>query len=238
MSLCSCYLFSSSISSNNHTFTSIYRFIKQSFLHFQEQKFKKKILKISIYIGIGSIIFPWFALLLPIFYIGTLFLGSFSISSFLAGIISFTLPFWILYGTGVILENRDIWNSVIDNFYTFQTISLSEIAPYQWGALALIGIPGLLGIARFVFLGKEKQSSRGSMNTLLFFDLVLTTSIFLFPAYINIILGLKLISCSVFNAYLWSSSESRFNHFLFWIETVGFICLILLHFFDIKMAIF
>lgn len=208
------------------------------FSTFRKKDSKNEILQLSVYIGIGSLFFPWFALLLPVFYIGAAFLSSFSIRLLLAGIISFALPFWIIFGIGLILDNTNVWTSVINQFHVPKMIDYGEITVFQWGALAFIGIPGLSGAVRYLLLGKEKQSSRASLNVLLFVDLTLTAAVFLIPSQMNVLIGLKLVSCSIFNAYLWNTSVSRFSSYLFWTETAGFICLILLNLLSTKNTMF
>lgn len=176
-------------------------------------------------IGTGSLLFPKLTLLAPLFWIGAYNLQSLHIKSFLASLIGWGLPYWLLLAHAYYYGQMELFYAPFAELIDFQQISFS-FNNQQIAILSYIFILFIVSTGHCILAGyKDKIRTRSYLKFLIFFNLSLYTFIILQPNTWTQFLPTLLIGISILAGHLFVLTNSRISN-CFFICMLTILCLL------------
>ena len=114
-----------------------------------------------LWMGLSSLILPCIAWITPLLYIHMINLRSLEGKTFFAGIIGFTLPYWLLLGYDLYTDQTEEFYNVISHILQFDQINYASIhfSYYTlWGVITILWIAFSIPYLRFAY--KDKVQTR------------------------------------------------------------------------------
>lgn len=169
-----------------------------------------------LFLGLGSLLLPPLAWITPLLYIHTISLRSLNARSFFAGIMGFTLPYWLLFGYFVWTDNLTGIYPYLTHLIQFQPIdySLLTLTHYlSWGITLLFSI--VFSLLYFQSAYKDKVQTRILLRIFTWMGLWLHILIALQPCYFNELFSLTLIPAAMMMAHYFALTFNRLSRILF-----------------------
>ncbi len=169
-----------------------------------------------LFLGLGSLILPPLAWITPLLYIHTISLRSLNARSFFAGIMGFTLPYWLLFGYFVWTDNLSGISPYLMRLAQFQPINYSILTLTHyvtWGITLLSSI--LFSILYLQSAYKDKVQTRILLRIFIWMSLWLNILIALHPQYLKELLSLMLIPNAMMGAHYFALTYNRVSRVLF-----------------------
>lgn len=188
-------------------------------------------------LGISSFILPALAWLTPLLYIHTISLRSLNIRSFFAGIIGFTLPYWLLFGYYVWTDDLEAVYPYLMRLFQFQPINYHTLTLTHYVSWSIVLIfSGIYGTLYLRSAFKDKVQTRILLRIFVWMMLWLNLLCVLQPQYFQALLPLMLIPASLISAHYFALTFNRVSHILFNTTLILWVSLCLfnlwMHFFN------
>lgn len=165
--------------------------------------------------GISMIIQPLCILALAFFFV----LGYFralSFKSFLAGLIGFFLPFWLVFSSCFLIDKTDLIIQYVSDYsqwipFQYHTVNSHHVAAFT--LLLLIVIPSVMHFIRNNF--QDKIKVRMFFYFILWMELVLTLGIIVLPHHFQEFYLLLIMNSSPLIAHFLTLSNNKFSNYFF-----------------------
>ena len=174
------------------------------------------ILHAFLWMGLSSLILPCIAWITPLLYIHMINLRSLEGKTFFAGIIGFTLPYWLLLGYDLYTDQTEEFYNVISHILQFDQINYASIhfSYYTlWGAVTILWIAFSIPYLRFAY--KDKVQTRILLQVILSMGVWINILMVLQPSHIKALLPLAIIPMVFMGGHLFSLTFSKFTRITF-----------------------
>lgn len=187
-----------------------------------------------LFLGIGSIAFPPLLFLYPTLLISCQRqLRILDFKSFVASLLGIILPFWFWIPAIYIATYFGITDDHLLQFLTFEVPDISGVAPWQWGALALVSLLASIGIIHFVATSyNDKIRTRQYYYCILLQFVPLVASTVMYPQYASTTLPLLFINATPFIAHYLALARGRHMTGMFFFWMAIFITIGTINYFD------
>ena len=133
-------------------------------------------------LGIASIMVQPLCFLIPVFFLALSYFRSLTFKSFLAGILGFILPFWILFTIYFLTDKLDLAIQYITDYSQFIPFQYNGLNPHHLIPLVLLSIIVIPSIIHFLQNSyQDKIRVRMFYYFILWMQLLLTIGLFIFP---------------------------------------------------------
>lgn len=186
------------------------------FLSYESPHASTPIFHAFFFLGLGSLLVPCIAWLMPLLYIHMISLRSLEGKTFFAGIIGFTLPYWFLLGYCLYTDQVNLFYSTLSLLTDFQAIDYATVPLERyifWGVTAVLGIVYSIPYLRSDY--KDKVQTRILLHILLGMGVWVNLLIALQPCRIDALLPLAFIPTVFMGGHLFSLTFNRFTRILF-----------------------
>ncbi len=179
-----------------------------------------------VFIGIGSLAFPQFMILMPIWLIGAYNFQSLNIRSFFAAIIGWSIPYWFLFGHAYYHGDMALLYKPFIDLTSFQpvdfrAISLSDIATITY----LFILFAVSSIHCFATSYQDKIRTRSYLRFLVFVDFCLFILLVLQPIHIACLLSSLFVGVSILVGHLFVLTRNKISNLFFIFSLIGLISL-------------
>lgn len=188
-------------------------------------------------LSLGSFLLPPLTWIAPLLYIHAISLRSLNTHSFCAGIMGFTLPYWLLSGYFIWTDNPTGIYPYLTRLIKFQPIDYSPLTLTHyiaWGITLLFSIVFSLLYLQSAY--KDKVQTRILLRIFTWMGLWLHILTALQPCYFNELFSLTLIPAAMMSAHYFALTFNRLSHILFnaTLLLLTFYCLfnLWMHFFN------
>lgn len=169
-----------------------------------------------LWLGAGSLIAPVFAWFIPFLYIHMIGLRSFSLRTFFAGIIGFTLPYWFLSGYSLYAGKEEMLLTALQRLFVltpfqYHTLGLTEWV--SWGVILLLSL--VYGMLYLQTAYKDKVQTRIMLKCMGMMGVWIHLFIVIQPHLLTTLLPLALIPFALTGAHLFALSFNRLTRILF-----------------------
>lgn len=210
--------------------------MSQLFRSFESNSPATAIFHAFFFISLGSLAFPQFLYLVPLFWISMVPFRSISGKSLVASILGILTPYWFLFGYAFYFDELSFFLAPLEeaiHFYPihYGTLTLPEIL--SWGVITL-----LLAISGFHYVTVsylDKTRTRIFHTFLAIAGLWITIWMVLQPVHLHILMPIQLICTAFLSGHLFTLTRNRFSGILF---IVTFVVFILLMSFNLWMQFF
>ena len=169
-----------------------------------------------LWMGLSSLILPCIAWITPLLYIHMINLRSLEGKTFFAGIIGFTLPYWLLLGYDLYTDQTEEFYNVISHILQFDQINYASIhfSYYTlWGVITILWIAFSIPYLRFAY--KDKVQTRILLQVILSMGVWTNILMVLQPSHIKALLPLAIIPMVFMGGHLFSLTFSKFTRITF-----------------------
>lgn len=171
--------------------------------------------------GAGSLFVPQLTLLAPILWIGAYHFRSLNTKSWIASLLGWTLPYWLLLGYAYVADRMDLFLVPFKSLTTFTPFGfltdISQIATLAYTCL-LFGV----GAIHAVVSGDEdKLSTRNYLRFLVWLGVCCIALIGLQPALYNQLLPLLWICASILGGRFFVLTHGRLSNVFFACSVTG-----------------
>lgn len=172
------------------------------------------------FLGLGSLVFPPMLLLAPtLLFSSNVQLRITTLKSVTAMLLGLLLPFW-LYAAAMTVA-VPLWGVEVAQLRYLSDVHLPDLtvfSPWQWGALAFIGMLGLVAVGHFVSTAyNDKIRTRQYYYTMLISFVPLLFATLWWPADFVVTLPLLLLNLTPFVAHYLALSRVRRMPLIFWL---------------------
>ncbi len=172
-------------------------------------------------IGLGSLVFPQLTWLAPLFWIGAYMFQSLTFKSFLASLVGWIMPFWLLFAHAYFHEDMDLIHMPFRELVNFSPWQFS-FEPWQ---LATLGYLLLLFIVSSVHclmtVYEDKIRTRNYLQFLMLLSFCIFICVGLQPTLSVHLISLLLISICILIRHLFALSNTRISNIFFIASVVG-----------------
>ncbi len=181
-----------------------------------------------VFIGIGSLAFPQFIVLIPIWFIGAYNFQSLNIRSFFAAIIGWSIPYWFLLCHAYYHNDMSLFYKPFIDLASLQPIDFSVISlPEIVTSAYLFILFTVSSIHCFVTSYQDKIRTRSYLRFLIFVNSVLFILLVLQPMHIACLLSSLLVGVSILVGHLFVLTNSKASNLFFIFSLFGLISLYL-----------
>ncbi len=177
------------------------------------------------FMGTGSLFVPQLTYLIPVMWIGAYNFRSLNIKSWVASIIGWALPYWLLFGYAYLTDRLDLFFAPFVALTHFTPVALlsdaSQIATLSYVFL-LFGVGAIHAVA---LGGEDKLSTRSYLHFLVLLGVCCFVFIGLQPALYNHLLPLLWICVSILGGRLFILTHGRIANLFFVCAVIGFFLL-------------
>lgn len=167
-------------------------------------------------IGLGSLFFPPFLFLTPIFYLGAYTFKSLTIRTFFAGIVGLCVPYWFLLGHAFFYNQMELFYTPFQELVTFIPIDYSQLSI---ASILSMGITVLLlivsSIHYFVTSYQDKIRTRFYLNFLIFIAISIVIFWLLQPQHADVLLQLLLPVTALLTGHLFTLTNTKVSNLFF-----------------------
>lgn len=166
-------------------------------------------------IGMGSLLFPKLTLLAPLLWIGAYSFQSLHIKSFLASLIGWGLPYWLLWAHAYFYGQMDLFYAPFLELIHLQPIEFT-FSHQQTAFLTYVFILFIVSASHCIVAGYEdKIRTRSYLQFLIFFNLCLFVFMILQPNTCIQFLPILLIGVSILAGHFFTLTNSRSSNCFF-----------------------
>ena len=210
--------------------------ISQLFRSFESNSPATPIFHTFFFISLGSVIFPQFLYLVPLFWISMIPFRSISGKSLVASILGILTPYWFLFGYAFYSNELTLFWTPLEeaiHFYPihYGALTLPEIL--SWGVITLLLVVSGGHYVSVSYLDKTRTRIFHSFLTIA--GLWITICMALQPVHLHILMPIQLICTAFLSGHLFTLTRNRFSGILF---IVTFVVFILLMSFNLWMQFF
>jgi len=181
-----------------------------------------------IFIGIGSLAFPPFTVLIPIWLIGAYNFQSLNVRSFFAAIIGWSIPYWFLFAHAYYHGDMNLFYKPFIDLASFQPIDFSAITLSEIVTSAyLFVLFAVSSIHCFVTSYQDKIRTRSYLRFIIFVNSYLFILLVLQPMHIACLLSSLLVGVSILVGHLFVLTNSKASNMFFIFSLIGLILLYL-----------
>lgn len=162
----------------------------------------------------GSLVFPKFLYLVPVYWMCQLYLRSLSQRCFVASIFGVLVPYWILFGIFINSEEWtqvfvDICNQIVDIAKPdFQCMCLKD-----WAIFGFAVVFFLMGMVDFYINSyRDKTRVRIIYNVVIIYAFATIVFMMLQPQYFHILLPILLVNSSIVGGHYIALNYNKFTH--------------------------
>lgn len=169
-----------------------------------------------LFMGLGSLLFPQFLYLFPIWIIGAYNFQSLSPRTFFAGLMGLSVPYWFLLAYSFYYNKMDLFYAPFNELVSFASISFKSIP--LWGLTTIGGIflISLISIFHYSLNSyQDKIRTRSYLNFLVLLEMILLMFLLLQPQHAKIIFPILLICISILTGHFFTLSNSKASNITF-----------------------
>jgi hypothetical protein len=179
-----------------------------------------------LFIGIGSLAFPQFVILIPIWLIGAYNLQSLNIRSFFAAIIGWSIPYWFLFGHAYYHGDMALLYKPFIDLASFQPINFRNVSLSDTVTIAYLFILfAVSSIHCLVTSYQDKIRTRSYLRFLIFLNFCLFILLALQPMHIACLLSSLLVGVSILVGHLFVLTRNKISNLFFIFSLIGLISL-------------
>lgn len=191
------------------------------FKSYQQTKPTGTLFNSSLFIGIGSLIFPQLMFFIPVFWLGSYSFQSLHPKSFFASLIGWSVPYWFLLGYAYFYGQMELFCQPFRELVTFQPIRFG-FQPWEAITIGYLLLLFIVSSGHCLAAGYEdKIRTRSYLHFLIFLSFCTFVYIGLQPALSTSLLPLLLIGISILTGHLFVLTNSRSSNLFFILMFTG-----------------
>ena len=198
----------------------------QLFHSYESPDASSRIFHIFFFLSAGTLVFPPLVYFAPVFLIGMLNFRSMTFKSLFAGILGFSLPYWLLFGYALWYDRMPLLFEALQKMTHFQPIRYGEVPMYELVSAGVVTVSLFLGGFHYLHVSYlDKTRTRGYLDFLVLVGLWTTLFMFLQPCHLRVLIQIQLLCASFMTAHLFTLTRNRFSGVCFVVTLIVFILL-------------
>lgn len=179
------------------------------------------------FIGAGSILFPQFTVLVPLWLFEAYRFRSLTPRSFCGALLGWALPYWMLFGHAFFYSEMELFYRPFRELSVFGTaFDLTVLQPWEAAILGYLLVLFVVSAAHCVAAGfEDKIRTRAYLQFLIDLNILLFVLIAVQPIHCTSLLPLLIISTSILIGHFFVLTRSKGSNALFVASVIGLIFL-------------
>lgn len=177
--------------------------------------------------GLGSLVFPPFMYLIPLWWGSMIPFRTMNVKSILASLIGTVTPYWFLFGYAFHSDKMQLFFAPLQEMIHlspihYESLTLSEIVSWTFVTLLFT----VCGFHYWLVSYKDRTRTRIYHSFLIIVGLWITLLSILQPAYLHQWMSIQLICSAYLAGHLFTLTRNRFSGIFFIVIFVSFISLV------------
>ena len=179
-------------------------------------------------LGLITLIQPYFLLLVPVVYLQLGYLRSFSLRTFLAGIMGLSLPYWLLWGYAAYSGDYSYLILKLQGLVSFSHIDFSHLGIEQCLTYVFFFLLSVIsGFHTYDSSYKEKVHTRLMLHVVVIMEIFVNLMLIFQPQHFNVLMSVLVILCSITSGYMFSVKFTPFTRvFIYFVLILWLVVLI------------
>ncbi len=169
-----------------------------------------------VFMGIGSLLFPQLAFLIPVWLIGAYNLRSLNMRSFFAALLGWIMPYWFLFAHAYYYGEMELFYKPFIDLTRFQPIDFATVPlPDILTAAFLFILYAVSSIHCFVTSYQDKIRTRSYLRFLILIDFCFFVLLVLQPAHIACLLSILPVGVGILVGHLFVLTNNKASYLFF-----------------------
>lgn len=181
-------------------------------------------------LGLISLMDAYYLFLLPILYLGMVYLRSFSSRTFFAGLLGISLPYWCCLGYGAYQQDYTLITTYVKGMACLSPIDYSHLLLNQyisWGVTVLVATVSCFHMLQASY--KEKVQTRVMLHVLILMEISINLLLLVQPQHFTSLMGILVVLGAIPAGYMFSQTFTRYTRILTVVVMVSWVLLCLLN---------
>ena len=182
------------------------------FSTYQQYRSEGYVFHAFLFLGIGSLFFPFILFLIPVYWIGMLFfLRSFTFRSLVAGLLGLLMPYWF-YVAYAVWENRlDSLPAALLSHFSFRLPDFELLTTGEMVSGAVLTFFSLCALVHLFHTAyNDKIKTRMLFYTVVTAQILLCIALWLIPSEFITIFRLFIVNSAILMAHYYATGNGRF----------------------------
>lgn len=199
----------------------------QLFLSYESHSLSAPSFHSFLFVSLGSIVFPQFLFLVPLFWSCMISFRAMSWKSFLASLIGLITPYWILLGYAFCFNEMQLVLTPLQGIVRLSPLDYCHLTLSEWASWAFITLLFIVcGFHYWTVSYMDKTRTRLCHSYLIISGFWTTILSVLQPVYLCEWMSIQLICTAFLSGHLFTLTRNRFSGILFIVTFVAYLLLL------------